>query len=78
MKNYRTIQKSVDQLLEVVCDRCGKTISVDDFSYAEILSIDTVCGYGSIFGDMHRLKLDLCQECVKDTLGQWLRVEVDE
>lgn len=78
MKNYRVIQKPVDELLEVVCDRCGKSIAVDDFAYAEILSIDTVCGYGSIFGDGHRLRLDFCQECVKDTLGKWLRVEVNE
>ncbi len=30
--------------------------------------------YGSIFGDSNRLKLDLCQHCLKDVLGQWITV----
>ena len=58
------------------CDRCGrhaKTV-VDDIEFNEFLSVNHLAGYGSIFGDSNRLKLDLCQHCLKDVLGQWITV----
>lgn len=58
------------------CDRCGRhaKTAVDDTEFHEFLSVDRLVGYGSIFGDGHRLKLDLCQHCMKDVLGQWITV----
>ena len=38
-------------------------------------SIGLDAGYGSIFGDGNRVEIDLCQTCVQDTLGAWLRVK---
>ncbi|EFN9485535.1 hypothetical protein D3J50_12560 [Escherichia coli] len=63
-------------LCEKTCDRCGrhaKTV-VDDIEFNEFLSVNHLAGYGSIFGDSNRLKLDLCQHCLKDVLGQWITV----
>ncbi|WP_240297093.1 hypothetical protein [Escherichia coli] len=57
------------------CDRCGrhaKTV-VDDIEFNEFLSVNHLAGYGSIFGDSNRLKLDLCQHCLKDVLASGLR-----
>jgi len=55
------------------CDRCGKLSNIDDAEFKEFLSIDRVCGYGSVFGDGERIAVDLCQRCVKNILGEWLR-----
>ncbi|ENU8965141.1 hypothetical protein ACE2PP_000673 [Salmonella enterica] len=54
------------------CDRCRRRAEKDDLEYQEFLTIDHRAGYGSVFGDGGRLRLDLCQHCVKEVLGQWL------
>lgn len=37
-------------------------------------SISFDAGYDSIFGDGNRVEADLCELCLRDTLGAWLRV----
>ena len=61
-------------LSSIICDRCGQTWQADTVDGAEFTSIDFAGGYGSTFGDCSQVKLDLCQRCVKTTLGLWLRV----
>jgi hypothetical protein len=34
-----------------------------------------VGGYSSIFGDGNSVSIDLCQGCLKQNLGPWLRVD---
>ena len=58
----------------ITCDRCGQTWQADTVDAAEFTSIDFTGGYGSIFGDGSQVKLDLCQRCLKTTLGLWLRI----
>ncbi|WP_151102999.1 hypothetical protein [Salmonella enterica] len=62
------------------CDRCRRRAEKDDLEFQEFLTIDHRAGYGSVFGDGGRLRLDLCQHCVKEILGQWLtqREEFDK
>lgn len=56
------------------CDRCRLHAEKNDPEFHEFLSIDRQAGFGSVFGDGNRLKLDLCQHCVKALLNQWLSV----
>jgi len=60
----------------LICDRCGRRAERDDVDceFHEFTSIYYRAGYGSIFGDGNNIELDLCQHCVKDTLGAWIRV----
>ncbi|MBC9925395.1 hypothetical protein IT777_26630 (plasmid) [Klebsiella quasipneumoniae] len=62
------------------CDRCRRRAEKDNLEFQEFLTIDHRAGYGSVFGDGSRLRLDLCQHCVKEILGQWLtqREEFDK
>lgn len=55
------------------CDRCGRRAELDNPEFQEFLSIDRVAGYGSVFGDGERLRLDFCQHCTKTLLGQWMQ-----
>lgn len=55
------------------CDCCGEISNVDDAEFNEFLSIDRVCGYASVFGDGEHIAVDLCQRCVKNILGEWIR-----
>jgi hypothetical protein len=45
-----------------------------DGEWEERVSLAWRCGSHSVFGDCSELSLDLCQHCVKTTLGEWIRV----
>lgn len=61
---------------KLICDRCGREAELDDqdCEFHEFTSIQYRAGYGSVLGDGNRVEVDLCQHCVKDTLGTWLRI----
>ncbi|WP_296531424.1 hypothetical protein [Rhodoferax sp.] len=56
------------------CDRCGRLAEDSESEFFEFTSIDYKAGYGSILGDENQIEIDLCQHCLKETLGPWLRV----
>lgn len=56
------------------CDRCIRVAELGDMEFNEFVSIERTAGYVSVFGDGNQLQLDLCQHCVKDVLGSWLRI----
>jgi hypothetical protein len=67
----------VEENESVECDVCHQTYGYDSEPYEmqEILHIDFVGGYQSTFGDMSRVQCDICQYCLKELLGKYLRVE---
>lgn len=73
MKNYKKVRQTVSQVVSITCDVCKKDYD-DVFDTQEFLSYNDTCGYGSVFGDMNRIEIDICQHCVKDLLGKYLRV----
>lgn len=75
MKKIR--KKMVQEISGYVCDRCGREAAVDDIKELEaeeFVSIERVGGYSSIFGDGNLISIDICQHCLKDVLGEWLRI----
>jgi len=63
---------------QIVCDRCGKETTRDEAEFHGMTSISFRAGYGSIFGDGNHVEVDLCQHCLRETLGAWLRVRDEE
>lgn len=59
---------------QILCDRCGMLAHKGEVEFSEMICIHMKAGYGSIFGDGNDVQVDLCQHCLKLTLGQWLRV----
>lgn len=59
---------------QINCDRCDKEIHRTDSDFEQMTSIGFDAGYGSIFGDGNRVEIDLCELCLRATLGTWLRV----
>lgn len=59
---------------QIRCDRCGLLAANGETEFYEMTCIDFKAGYGSIFGDGNGVQVDLCQHCLKLTLGSWLRV----
>jgi hypothetical protein len=71
-QEYRA--RTVYDLIACRCNRCGRRLSIDDSDWHERLSLSWRGGFESIFGDGNEISIDLCQECVKETLGPWLQV----
>lgn len=59
---------------QIRCDRCDRLAELGEVEFHEAVSIDLEAGYASIFGDGNDVQVDLCQHCLKATLGPWLRV----
>lgn len=72
MKKFR--EKVVQEISDYVCDRCGREAEAQGGEAEEFISIERVGGYDSIFGDGNRISADICQHCLKDVLGEWLRI----
>jgi len=66
--------RTVQEVASCTCDRCQKRMMPDDPDWHEKVSVAFRGGFDSIFGDGNEVSLDLCQQCVKETLGAWLRI----
>lgn len=76
MKKFEKLVTEQDYLTSIICDCCKKEyLETDIFEIEEFLSISKMVGYGSIFGDESIIELDLCQHCVKNFLGNYIRIE---
>lgn len=57
----------------MTCDRCG-TRHDDVMETQEFLSWWNSCGYANTtYGDLSHIQIDLCQYCVREVLGPWIR-----
>lgn len=74
----RTTVEPKTVVYEIVCDRCGKEVQREGGDFKLMTSIGFEAGYASIFGDGNRVEIDLCEPCLRDTLGTWLRVRTPE
>ena len=72
--NHKT--ENVDEFIS--CDKCGVEHEIhgandSGMEAQEFLSINFTGGYASIFGDMDKFECDLCQYCMKELFGQYIR-----
>lgn len=65
---------------EVSCGRCGRDLGESSaiFEHQERLAIRFRGGYASVFGDGNLVEADICQHCLNDVLGPWLRITEDD
>ena len=58
------------------CDACGRIVDPreDMMEAQEWLRWRMRGGYASIFGDDAEISLDLCQKCIKERLGDVLKI----
>ncbi|WP_431099006.1 hypothetical protein [Polaromonas aquatica] len=66
--------EAVSVVDQIRCDRCGNEVHSKESGFEQMTSIGFDAGYGSIFGDGNRVEIDLCEPCLRATLGTWLRV----
>jgi hypothetical protein len=74
MREYGTRQVEATTLTALSCDKCGRDLLEDKMEYQEAMFHDADCGYSSVFGDEATIKIDLCQHCIKELLGEWISI----
>ena len=62
--------------VSIICDCCKKEFD-NDMDLQEFLSHYNTGGYSSVFGDGVVMSLDLCQDCVKKLLGEFIQFHDD-
>ena len=60
-----------------ICDRCLREVT-DEMELQEVHSIRFEGGYASIFGDENNVDCDLCQQCLKDLIGDFCVLNAEE
>ena len=75
MLEIEKIMVEGEVLKSKTCDVCGKKYIPDDLDFQEFFHIGFSCGYGSIFEDGKVVRIDICQHCFKERLGNFIRVE---
>ena len=72
----RTSVERVKIVHAIVCDRCGARArrSRKDNAFKQMASIGFTAEEGSIFEEDQRIEIDLCDPCLRHSLGSWLRV----
>lgn len=72
----KDIQQTTRFVHKIECDKCKKQFDERDFiNWQECVSINNTGGYGSVFGDGARIRLDLCQDCFKELCGEYVVVD---
>lgn len=77
MINYKTRKVSQDIIVSKTCDICKKTVrdcKEEWIEYGNFVRFSDRCGYGSIFGDGSLIEIDICQHCLNEKLGKFLRI----
>lgn len=76
MKITKVITSEEEVVSGYICDKCRREINYvfDCMALQEMLHISYISGYDSIFGDGSVVECDLCQKCMKELLGEYLRI----
>ena len=62
--------------VSLICDCCKKEFD-NDMDLQEFLTYYNTGGYSSVFGDGAVMSLELCQDCVKKLLGEFIQFHDD-
>lgn len=71
MIKYKIYTEEVERPVSITCDRCKKEydLEIDWIETQEVHHIHFTGGYGSIFGDMNEIDLNICQHCLFKMIG---------
>jgi len=77
MIKYESQQIEQEVAKTVVCDICKKEFDTvkDDMDVQEFVFINFIGGFNSVFGDGAKVEADICQDCINDKLGDYLRID---
>lgn len=72
-KRKRIMQEVEDGF---TCDICKTKFAQDNWpELQEAIHVKHNCGYGSVFGDLSTISLDICQHCFSQILGAYVQTK---
>lgn len=74
MLNYVKEMREENVLKSITCDICKKEFD-DIMDIQEFAHINLMGGYGSVFGDGCTIEIDMCQKCLQEKLGDFIRID---
>jgi hypothetical protein len=78
MQQYINEVITYKKCISIDCDRCKKSYDPDSLEVNNFISYCGAQGYGSKIGDGKIIGIDLCEECVVQVLGPWLRIDEND
>lgn len=75
MKECRETTQIVRECVAIRCDRCGRKSTWDEdvFEAQEFHHIRFRGGFASVFGDETLCECEICQHCLKEFIGTFVR-----
>ena len=74
-KEQKTIE--VTKTLDIVCNKCGKSLKIDDFGCFEGGEVRVDFGYGSL-KDGEIKKFEICDNCYDELISTFKHIPVEE
>lgn len=77
MKKYEEVETTKTKVVEITCDKCGKTADDKQFIYGgmPMHSIEIHGGFNSTWpGDLTVVEADFCEDCLQEVIGEYIRV----
>lgn len=70
------IESQQHDVTVIICDRCSRRMTEEapDNDYNNRTQIRFRAGYASLFGDCNKVEGDLCDRCLYELLGPYLRI----
>lgn len=69
MKTYKTVNKKVEEIENVICNKCGKNLEKYNGCFYGLTDVLYSGGYNSInkifITDMQSIKFDVCESCLE-------------
>lgn len=81
MITYKEKTEIVKETEKIICDVCKKEFLYNNENIMEIQEFHHINfrgGFESVFGDDVEVRLDICQHCLKEKLGQYMRFEEEK
>jgi ssDNA-binding Zn-finger/Zn-ribbon topoisomerase 1 len=73
MKVMKKVTKEVEEIDDMICNKCGKTLKqilskYGDYNFCGLEEVKMVCGYGSE-NDGTIFTFSICEECVLEMMA---------
>ena len=67
----KTVIRNDREITSVICDVCKKEYKCEEdiLEVQEFHHIEIIGGFNSVFGDMNKVRADICQHC----LYEWIK-----
>ena len=72
----KMVVENTNRIVAIVCNVCKKKIT-DEMELQEVHHISFTGGYRSVFGDENYVAGEICQQCLKEKLGEYLEINYD-